>query len=143
MQSQHNEAKDSIDITGVLSLANGGTGATTAFRAAQNLGMLTSARADLPSGPLRIDRETGRIDRRYFEGVADYRVEVNGPKKVLPGSVNEYQITNFDSRIVYTVTAETGTVAINDDRVIYTAPTNIALAVGFVVNGENWPLSFN
>lgn len=142
MYNQHAEAKDTVEAVGIVSLANGGTAANTAPRAARNLNMLLASQADEPFGPIRIDSETGLIPRHYFDGVADYRAEVTGPKTVQPGSVNEYFITNYDSRIEYTTQAISGLVRIEEDKIFYTAPVDITKPAGFVLNGEAWSLNF-
>lgn len=139
---QHVEAKDTLDVRWVVSLADGGTSAVTAPRAAQNLRMLLSYKATLPEGPIRIDHTTGKIPAIYFEGVADYRPEVDGKVKIGPGVEQQYEITNYDSRIEYSVTATEGTVRRDFDRIYYTAPTDISKTPGFTLNGEFWPLSF-
>lgn len=134
--------REVVAADGVVSLANGGTGASTAPRAAQNLGMVTKIRVGLPLGPIPIDPTTGKISARYFSGVSRYRAEVDGNEEVLPSKPQTFNITNFDSRIEYTLTPTNGTVTRAEDIITYTAPSNRRLPVGFTLNGEKWPLKF-
>lgn len=135
------EAKDTISVDGVVSLADGGTSATTAPRAAENLGMILQVTVGRPLGPVPVDAITRKIPPEYFTGIGSYRAEVNGNKVIPRGSTQTYDITNFDSRYDYNVTAVFGTVVLNDDKIVYTSPQDRTHPAGFFLNGESWPLT--
>lgn len=134
--------REIVKVDGVVEIAQGGTGASTAPRAAQNLGMVTRSQIGLPYGPIPVDADTGKIPSSYFSGVSRYRTEVDGDPEVLPNKPQPFNITNFDSRLSYMVNPLNGTVAQVEDIITYTPPSNRRLEVGFFINGEKWPLHF-
>lgn len=64
-----------------------------------------------------------------------------GPKSVYGGTVSHYVITDFDSRLTYTVSVDHGTVTQVDDTLIYTAPDEVTVTATLVVNGAQFPVS--
>jgi hypothetical protein len=71
----------------------------------------------------------------FGQAVAEPTIE--GPLSVLPNSVNNYSITNFDIQTVYTVTAINGSVQYNIDTdvITYTAPATQGNC-GFMINNK-------
>lgn len=133
--------KPTLDIKGVVGREEGGTGATSASRAASNLGMLLASKASEPLGPIPLD-SNGLIPLEYISGVAAYRAECDGAEEVQAGVASTYQITNFDGRIVYNLSTDNGTAVLSGDKVIYTPGSDKSITPHFVLNAERFDLTY-
>jgi hypothetical protein len=80
-----------------------------------------------PTGP------TGDVGPTGATGPAN--INISGPKSVAVNTINTYTINNYDSLVNYTVIALSGTVAVNNGTITYTAPSVTELS-GFSVNDE-------
>ena len=131
-----------IEVKGVVPLEKGGTSADNAPQALINLGLVPRFQIGEPNGPVPLTSE-GLIDPSYLQGLSTATVEVDGPDNLDVGEPGTYQITNFDSRIVYKVDADFGTVSINHDVVTYETPLQPTQGTGFEINGLFFPVLTN
>lgn len=65
---------------------------------------------------------------------------IDGPATVLIDSINEYFITDYDYRTVYTISTNIGTFEITDDVITLTAQSTEAVGE-LVVNGTRVPIT--
>lgn len=123
-------------MTGIAPTEKGGTGASDAFQAVQNLGGIHVSQLDVPNG-YAITNENNQLPDKYFggEGSSFGLTTLNGPLQLVPDQVVQYTITNYDSYSEYEVAADVGEVSIEDDVITYVAPTATGDA-GFTVNGR-------
>ena len=124
-----------IRVEGIVPVSKGGTNADNAPEARTNLGLIAASRIGQAEGPIPIDPQTGTVDPIYLVGLSTSSVDVAGPDALEIESDGQYFITNFDSRVNYTVSADFGTVSIVKDQIFYTAPYLHTVAAGFYVNG--------
>ena len=77
--------------------------------------------------------------RRLKSGDNDI-VSVKGPTSVYTNSVQEYEITDYDSSRQYSINAISGSVSIVDDVITYIAPA-VSGVSGFIVNGVRYSIT--
>lgn len=123
-------------VSSRLSVAQGGTDATTVEQARTNLGMLQSTVMGQPNGLLVYG---GEITADMFDGqtLRAETVTLSGPTEVDLTSTSTYTITNYDMAKDYTTTTSSGTVSRVKDTITLTlgvsAPQVVFLRVADVV----------
>lgn len=118
----------------VVSLEKGGTSSTNKQDALNKLNLVPESLISKPRGLIPIDPVTSKIPESYLEVNDGLSIEVDGPFSITVGTTGTYKITNFDSRVLYLVSSITGSVILNGDTVLYTAPTIPASGSGFKIN---------
>lgn len=69
-------------------------------------------------------------------------VTVAGPANVYVGSSNTYTISNYDSQIVYTLSAQNGTISRSGSIITYVTG-NTPSGGGFTINGKSYAITIN
>lgn len=120
-----------------LSPSMGGTARMTVDEVAKHLNYVRKSLLGQPNGYVQLN-ENGLIpqDVLDIEDIPSPNSICIGPTNTaIPGVVNVYQITNYNSFYTYTVRTDTGTVVISKDIISYT-PFNFHGNAGFWVNDE-------
>lgn len=123
-----------IDVEGIVPVLKGGTDADNGPQALANLGLVAISKIGSPLGPIPINETTGMIESGYFNNLFSSSVEIQGKMVLDPNESTVFEITNYDSRLVYTVTADYGTITISGSTITYTAPNTLNASIGFTIN---------
>lgn len=94
-------------VTTPLPIEQGGTGATTAPQARQNLGALSVDRIGQPLGIVPLNAN-GKIPTQYLPPGDINSLSITGPLTVVIGGSIGYHVTDYDLDTTYTVTSSTG-----------------------------------
>ena len=125
-------------FSGIVPPAKGGTGGDTGPNARTSLGLLDKTTIGLASGAVPLDA-TGKVSSVLLSSslVQPPNIALIGDSTfpILAYAVNQYKITNYDSRITYNVSATEGSVSILVDTITYTSPTAASSTSGFTING--------
>lgn len=118
-----------------LSIAEGGTNATTPEEARTNLGMVSINRMGVING-VAVTRNGGFLREDFdVSGIEEGDVCLQGQTEVAINRTYKYLITNFDRDRSYAVSAVRGTAWRNGDYIFYTSPATTG-AGGFIVNNR-------
>jgi hypothetical protein len=77
-------------------------------------------------------------------GGTDAGLNVRGPLSIMSGAPTNYRISDYDSRMTYTVTPDMGTAQLNGDTILYTPPLLLTKPLdigGFVLNSKDHPVT--
>lgn len=133
--ARHQQSKVAFvgEIKATVTIEQGGSSATTAQSAVENIGGMSVSLIGAPNGVLGLDSK-GKVpkenDPRIFDTIA-------GPKSLIPGNTGVYEITNYDSKRIYLVTSDDGTVSRNNALISFTPYAgNLSDFATFVVNNR-------
>ena len=122
-------------IDTVVAINKGGTGATNATDAVNNIGGLPLSLLGQPNGVAAAGSD-GELTLDIFpNGGASGSVTMTGVLSLVVNQSTQYTITNYDSFKTYTLSAVSGSVSRSGDIITYTAGAT-AGAGGFIVNGK-------
>lgn len=124
-----------LQVSGVVSLEEGGTNADNLTDARINLNIVPKSKTGQAQGLIPLD-QFGRFPPSYLEDFVFSTVDLDGPAELFVSETGTYKITNMDSRINYTVNADVGSVSINGDTVTYIAPDSNTEGGGFSVSSS-------
>jgi hypothetical protein len=116
----------------VIPVQDGGTGASSSQEAVANLGGILANKLDQPGG-IAQSGPTNKVQIKNLPEHLVRSVTIKGPKHIPVGQVVEYKITNYDSHVVYSVSATRGSISIIGDTIHYSA-TQISGPVDITVN---------
>jgi FG-GAP repeat len=119
------------NINKVLTLTEGGTGASSVSEAVSNLNAVSKSLINKQNGIAGLD-SNGKLPPSIL---SVSKPTIKGSTLVSTGQVSVYTITNFDSLTNYDLTAVSGTVMRSGDTVTFTAPTTACIS-GFQINGH-------
>ena len=108
-------------VTKIVSVAQGGFGSTNADEAAAMIAAASSSMLGAPNGLADLD-SGGKVKIEQLPDVVSKYPTLKGPTEVNPGSVTEYEITNYSSTLTYTLAASAGSVLRRQNKLIVTAP---------------------
>lgn len=126
-------------IVNIIPVEQGGTNTDNASSALALFDGIPANTINQPGGVLGLDAN-GKILIENLPISNISTIAVEGPSSVVKGSVTEYAINNFDAFTTYTVSAIIGTVALMDEKIVYTAPSALGTA-GFVLNGRSFNIA--
>ena len=106
----------------VVPVRLGGTGAKTKPDAAKNLGSVSLQSVGKARGPVPLNAQ-GKATGTLPDGLPVPGHSIFGPTKLVTGASAQYRITDFDKQISYTVSTDSGSVSMDGDIVVYTAPS--------------------
>jgi hypothetical protein len=121
-------------IVSTLNITEGGTGATTASMALNNLGAIPANKLDAPNGVASLD-STGKLKPSVLPVNEVSTIAISGPSSLVVGQPGTFTITNFDVFTNYQVIANSGSVSRTGDTIVYTAPAASGIS-GFTINGK-------
>lgn len=122
------------DITAVVPVNKGGTGASDAVTAATNLGAISKTKIGQPGGVATLN-SFGRIPTAALPASIAPDVTLSGSKSLYLSQVATFTISNYDASTTYTVSASAGTISRNGATITYTAP-GVAGDYTLTVNGR-------
>lgn len=100
----------------------GGTGSKTKPDAAKNLGSVSLQSVGKARGPVPLNAQ-GKATGTLPDDLPIPGHSIFGPTKLVAGASAQYRITDFDKQISYTVSTDSGSVSMDGDIVVYTAPS--------------------
>lgn len=121
-------------IVSTLNISEGGTGATTASMALNNLGAIPANKLDTASGVASLD-SVGKLKPSVLPVNEVSTIAISGPSSLVVGQPGAFVITNFDVFTNYQVIAISGSVSRTGDTITYTAP-GASGSSGFTINGK-------
>ena len=142
-----------VGLPGILTVAQGGTGANTVVAAVAALKMVPTSEKGAASGLALLDSSgkvnmtnlitdtanglatltSGQVSAGVIPSSVTVGATVSGPKTVYTNTSNTYTITNYDSATTYTLTSSLGSVSRNGATITFN-PTS-AGSNGFSING--------
>lgn len=123
----------------LVPLERGGTGASDANQARNNLFIERASNVGQPHGAVPIGTD-GKIPPAYFRPIDRTSVEIEGPISVPVDTQAVFTITNFDSRQDYLLVALSGSITQDGNQLFYKTPV-LPGATGFLVNGIRFPVT--
>lgn len=120
-----------------LPVSKGGTGSNNLVDAAAKLKVATVAMINQVNGLLGLDA-TGKIPLSKFK--TSNRVSLNGPTTVGINQSVQFAITDFDSFKTYSITVSAGSATLNDDNIVFIAPST-PQSVTLSVNGKPYTIT--
>ena len=129
--------KPSIELGDyTLTITKGGTEHMTVPDVAKRFNYVRKSLLGQPNGYAQLNQDA-KIPQVVLPDMlpAAYSICIGPTNTALPGIVNTYQITNYNSFYSYAVRADVGTVVISKDTISYT-PFNYSGNAGFYVNDE-------
>ncbi len=112
----------------------GGTSGVDEASAREGIDAIAAALKGKSQGPVPLDANRF-IPAEHLSDLNPTAISINGPLIVECGTTRIYQVTNYDSYSSYAVSAESGSVVMEDNHVFYTAPVDEG-PCGFSVNGR-------
>ncbi len=109
------------DIRAVVGINKGGLGSELPDMVAANLDAISTNRKDIAGGVIGLDNN-GKIPSSKLPVSSVKHPTLKGPSEIAVGQVAAYQITNFDSKTTYNVSASAGSVSVTGGYVGFTAP---------------------
>lgn len=131
-------------LIGTFSVQEGGTGGKTLEEAHQNLGIFHKDSVNQPNGPVGMGWTEQTIALSQIQQLPFMSVSMIGITEVRCGEEARFKISNFDSfkgtsegfyGPEYLVSAEKGSVRVEGDEVVYTAPEEEG-PCGFTIEGR-------
>lgn len=121
------------EIRTEVTLDKGGSSATTAQAAVENIGGLHVSVIGTPNGVLGLDPR-GKIPKENDPRIFD---TISGPKTLTAGSTGSYEITNYDSKRTYVITSDDGTVSRSNAFISFTPYSGLLTDVAsFEINNR-------
>lgn len=124
------------DLTAVVPVNKGGTGATNVSQAATNLGGINSSTLGQANGLAQMNG-SGLIPQAQLPDAAVAGPTLSGSSTLSIAQIASYVISNYDSNSTYAVSCSAGTISINGDTITYTAP-GTAGTYTITVAGKNF-----
>lgn len=124
-----------------LNISEGGTGATTAPSALNNLGAIPANKLDAPNGVASLDSQS-KLNPSVLPVNEVSLIAISGPSSLVVGQPGTFVITNFNVFTNYQVIAISGSVSRTGDTITYTAPGASGTS-GFTINGKTVNVTVN
>lgn len=115
------------NLSFVVGVDKGGTGANNPIDAASNLGLVTTALLGAVGGAVKVE-SSGKIAADKLPTSVVNGPTLNGPSDVYAGQTCVYTITNYDSSLNYAVSASAGSISRTADTITWVAPTLVQTA---------------
>lgn len=115
------------NLSFVVGVDKGGTGANNPIDAATNLGLVTTALLGAVGGAVKVE-SGGKIATDKLPTSVVNGPTLNGPSDVYAGQTCVYTITNYDSSLNYAVSASAGTISRTGDTITWVAPSLVQTA---------------
>jgi len=119
---------------GSLPIYNGGSAQDNAASALAILAGIPSSSYNTANGVAGLDG-TGHLPYDIMPSNVSASIGLTGPELLYLGGRGVWTITNYDSAVVYSLTATTGFVSRSGGLIYYTAPLTAGVA-GFTINGK-------
>lgn len=121
------------DLKVILKIEEGGTGASTAEQAVENLGGIPRTLLGKPGGVAQADSQ-GYLSADTLNA-AGFKIgySIEGPITLAHGMTSVFHITNYSDLLIPAVSVSDGSVSINGDEISVTAPltgTEVILTIG-------------
>lgn len=127
------------DFKFIPSVANGGTGSSTADQAAAQLGLVSTLTLGF-NGRVAKTGEDGKLPASSMPSAVVTGPTLDGPAEVFVNQTVTYKITNYDQLAAYALSATAGTLSRTADVIAYTAPTSVQ-SVTLDINGRQIALT--
>jgi hypothetical protein len=126
-------------ITSTVPVTKGGTNATAGVQAVANIGGIHRSMIGAPNGVARVGLD-GRLSLANIDANISTGTTIDGPLSVATGSTTLYDITNFDTGTVYSVSTVSGSATLSGTQISYVAPGGAGTS-GFIINGKTFDIT--
>ena len=134
-----NNKPESNTLGGILPLSKGGTSSMNTDGAANQLTALDFDLRNAPNGVVGLNEQRKVCNELFTEETWDAAISIDGPVSVIVNSTNTYTIGRYSNFNEYVVSVNVGAVIINDDTIVFTAPSSPQTA-SLTVNGKSFPI---